>query len=773
MKDATGGDARYVEEHAKDAIDLLEEVLRCLAHAIELKINWSGHPDREAGSVRAVTNQLKAVRQGELRMAVVAPMKAGKSTLVNAIAGYELLPARAAAMTTLPTRIVLERAVGQDALRSGGNDPFGPLLEVAEEDAELFGVLLAALREQLRTDTATVKEKFPHLEELLQDIAEGRVSTVSTHYEGKRAVQQALMLLNDLVRLAGVLLPGDRVRELSDSPVVRTPYWTPEAVEETSPGQLVIVDTPGPDEDDLSAVLGDIVSRQLSESHIVLVILDYTKMGGQSDALIRDLMEPLLRAVGQDKLFAVVNKIDQRKKKSGMSDEELARSVAFNLGLGDAADDRIFTTAADRALMSVGVLAELELRGSSFEAAQSESALQLLQLAHPLTWEEDLEEADANGMRKLAQVAWERSGLPHLLSTAITGLRARALPLAVESALKVVASELSDLRTAVRARHDLIGRESKELATAATQITGEIDEVARFRQRVAAPEELVAELTESLSALLDGAKKEGKVTARALGDRVRKDSLQDGNLLKKVTRHKRPGTVEFNTKAEAQAYMQSASASAQAALAGLLERTRSQIEHKIRISTQQQVQKESAKIQPIVDRAAVRLRDEFAIVFTMPDLALPVSAPQHPDGPEIETKTSKQKVKEEVHERSFRRLWLWKSTFTKEVEKEVTTHTYLVKSDAMQKSLQASFDERLNEIHSGLRGHVRESMVDRINQYYDEVEAFLQRYRLILEQSANDNVLQEKAKEELRDSLHRFQVTVEQHLRSVEDLGGR
>lgn len=34
--------------------------------------------------------------------AFVAPMKAGKSTLLNAMLGYDLLPARGPAMTVLP-----------------------------------------------------------------------------------------------------------------------------------------------------------------------------------------------------------------------------------------------------------------------------------------------------------------------------------------------------------------------------------------------------------------------------------------------------------------------------------------------------------------------------------------------------------------------------------------------------------------------------------------------------------------------------------------------
>ena len=38
-------------------------------------------------------------------MTIIAPMKAGKSTIINSIIGQELLPSHSAAMTTLPTAI--------------------------------------------------------------------------------------------------------------------------------------------------------------------------------------------------------------------------------------------------------------------------------------------------------------------------------------------------------------------------------------------------------------------------------------------------------------------------------------------------------------------------------------------------------------------------------------------------------------------------------------------------------------------------------------------
>ena len=44
----------------------------------------------------------------EYRVTLVAPMKAGKSTLLNAMLSQDLLPARGPAMTVLPTRVAVD-----------------------------------------------------------------------------------------------------------------------------------------------------------------------------------------------------------------------------------------------------------------------------------------------------------------------------------------------------------------------------------------------------------------------------------------------------------------------------------------------------------------------------------------------------------------------------------------------------------------------------------------------------------------------------------------
>ncbi|MGR4853534.1 dynamin family protein [Streptomyces sp. LARHCF252] len=743
---------------AADAIELIEQVLDLLARAMELELAWSDHPEGEAGAIDVVRRELEAVRGGELRMSVVAPMKAGKSTLINSVVGYELLPARAAAMTTLPTRIVLDQRVHEAQLTDHDNDHFAPVLELREEDAAQFNLLVKALRAHVSKPVAGgLLKQYPHLATLVNDILSDRVEDIGVRYEGRAAVQKCLTLLNDLVRLAGRVMPDGWKADLADVPVVRTPYWSVTSQEAEGPGRLVIVDTPGPDEHDLADMLTTVVRRQLSESHIVLVVLDYTKMGGQSDAQIRDLMEPLLSVVGTEKLFAVVNKIDQKRRETDLDDEGIVRSACANLGLTDArASSRVFTVSAEWALASVQVLAALA-RSDDAPVADG-SAERLARLLYPVDWKDQLEDMSPGRLRKSTKRALEFSRINQFLVSVVAWLRMRVLRLAVDAALDKTAAELSDLQTATLARRDLIGRESEDLAAAARQISADLDAIAGFRSQVSSPSKLAGELAGQLSKReLKRAEAEGEEVVEEFRD-TNSQSWSRNPMAKIAGIFRRgDGAFEFATQEAAEDFVHTQTFRARQRLDAVLERARTHIESRVGASAEEQVRRQSERVRPVVVRAADRMKDEFNVTFSIPAWELGrANVAELPTELQTETKATSRKVEREYHQRSWRTLWLWKSTYSR-TETEITEErTYLVRPDAMATGLQASFEERLKEIHAALGGHVREMITQQVSQYYDQVEAFLQRYRHILQQSAEDNQLQELRQVELRESLTAF-----------------
>ncbi|MFE9477211.1 dynamin family protein [Streptomyces spororaveus] len=763
-----------------DAVELIDQVVQVLSQAQELELSWSGHVDGEAGAVAAMRQEWEAVRGGELRMSVVAPMKAGKSTLVNAIVGYELLPARAAAMTTLPTRIVLDRRLTETELAEQGADAFRPVLDLREQDAVRFDMLVKAIRNHVAPSQAEQEQaRYPHLAPLIEDILAERLPPTRSRYEGRVEVQDALTLLNDLMRLAGRVLPAGWRVALSDVPVVHTPYWAPAAGDEDGPGRLVVVDTPGPDEHDLSEMLGNIVSKQLSESHIVLVVLDYTKMGGQSDARIRQLMEPLLDVIGPDKLFAVVNKIDQKRHETDLGNEGIVRSVTANLGLSDAAaGERIYTTSAEWALASVRTLTSLKAAQHGFLPASDESSARLLKLVYPMDWQEELEDIGTGRLTRVAQRAWEFSQIDAFLASAVAHLRRSALRLAIEAALTKAVSELADLEIATTSRRDLIGRRSQDLARAVGQISDEIAEIAGFRGQVTEPAKLAERLAADMRKQLHSAREQGDKVVKKFRSDLRAAARSESTglidrALKTVFR-KDEDALEFTSAEDAGDYIRVRTLEPKARLDTILERSRKHIELSVGASAQRLVQRESELVRPVVERAAARVKDEFDLTFTVPELDLQGSVvAETPIAPEAETRHTTVEVEREIYGRSWRTLWMWRTTYLKTVDEVTEEHAYVVAVDALADSLQKSFHTCVHEIEEALSGHVRDMVTVQVDHYYDGVEAFLQRYRGILQQSAEDNELEELMQNELRENLNVFLTTVRdlraevEHVRAV------
>ena len=67
-------------------------------------------------TINLIKQEIMNIERFELRMAVIAPMKAGKSTIINALIGENILPTRATSMTTLPTEVVFNREIEQPIL---------------------------------------------------------------------------------------------------------------------------------------------------------------------------------------------------------------------------------------------------------------------------------------------------------------------------------------------------------------------------------------------------------------------------------------------------------------------------------------------------------------------------------------------------------------------------------------------------------------------------------------------------------------------------------
>ncbi|MGW0471277.1 dynamin family protein [Streptomyces coeruleorubidus] len=354
-------------------------------------------PAGTADRLRPLLAELSEAPSGRLdyRLAVVAPMKAGKSTLINAVLSRELLPSRGPAMTVLPTCVV---PVAAESARE-------PVLTVPGSTIE--GI--TALAHQLalpgyQPAVTTAVWQHPHL-----TAAEARLSgtgaAVPTHRTvGTQAIHAALAEMNDLLRLALTVLPHEEL--LAQLPGLQPPEvvvpvpWTA-----TGPagGWLVLVDTPGPDEDLPPGMLDRFVTQEIRRAHELLLVTDATRRDNEAEHTVTRMATSVRKHV-----FTVVNRVD-------MADEARTPSSSPSQGSG-------VRTVARQGLAAAGVLRhppDGERRREASAAARA-----FLRTAFPLDWEHHAEVLSGAEIRNLARRQWEQSGVPALLDQLIT-VRAR------------------------------------------------------------------------------------------------------------------------------------------------------------------------------------------------------------------------------------------------------------------------------------------------------------------------------------------------------------
>lgn len=104
-----------IQDLQADILDLLQDISKLMEKA-QQDLNDETSQKKYIESQSKIDREIQKVDNLELRMAIVAPMKAGKSTIINAIVGQDLLPSRNAAMTTIPTAISFNNNIDKPEL---------------------------------------------------------------------------------------------------------------------------------------------------------------------------------------------------------------------------------------------------------------------------------------------------------------------------------------------------------------------------------------------------------------------------------------------------------------------------------------------------------------------------------------------------------------------------------------------------------------------------------------------------------------------------------
>ena len=613
----------------RDIYTLQESVVSVLSQVRDLmnyasqKLETSDSQDRRyAEHAKSIENEITKVKNLELRMAIVAPMKAGKSTIINAIVGQDILPSRTQAMTTLPTEIVFSKEVTE------------PKLKLRYDGADTFDVLKkswGSLKEKInQIGLPQAKEStkdYPHLQNLLEEVAGNPELSFLPETSGTESIQTALTKLNDLVRLCSVLVPSDNaLMSLVSVPRLEVPFSeTESSLKLDGVGKLIFVDTPGPNEaGDLK--LDDVVKRQLKASSIILLVLDFTQLNTDASDKVKSDVDEVAKIKGLESIYILINKIDMRKEKD-MTKEQVLEFVNSKFGI-EASTDRVFEISASRAAYSSNFWNEQK---KGFTNPQDMKTSDLLggQYYGDSWFKKFQKKVNMADMEEAATDVWNESGFAEFLEKAIDALMAQAAPLTLFKALYEVRERLTALQNSINLQKNAFGKDIQtlqgQIAALERDLTILVDCQNKLKTQV---NTLAKNLEKELTISLRKMEKESSAEFKRIFDK--RESDQAG-WMKKVFQglfdiaesfgvKQGASSTEFNSKAEADKFIEQANASARNIVNALMIDARENALKKVTQSRQNiesLIKKESL---PVIQQAQRRLAQTFNVNLQLPDI---------------------------------------------------------------------------------------------------------------------------------------------------------
>ncbi|MFB2876517.1 dynamin family protein [Floridanema aerugineum] len=764
-----------------NAVGLLGQV-SSLLHRVSTALSSDSASEKYAKFQREVADATRNVSDLELRMAIVAPMKAGKSTIINAIVGQELLPSRNAAMTTLPTEIIFDPQLAE------------PVLILTPQIQDIFRDTFSALQRKIaELGLSRVQERmaqYPHLAKLPEKIQGMTGIAIDSKISGRLSIINSLRALNDIIRLCSVLDPlSDPLQSLMDVPRIYTPFYRSGITEKADiAGKLVIVDTPGPNEAGENLKLVNVVAEQLQASSVILIVLNFTELNTKAEEEIKKDVERVIELRGKDNLYVLVNKVDQRKE-GDMTPEQVRQFVAAEFGIGEGAqNDRVFEISARWAFSAANFLGEAQ-QNPGADVMQLKTARSLAQDVFPLDWEEELQETTVAQLKKKAEKLWNKSGFDAFLTNAVNALMTEAAPRCITSSLKIAKGRLLELLEDTQLRSRAINEDGDKLRLEVAALDEDIDSIENCRNSLQEIEQIKSDLQEQLNSILEKLQQEGKLSVETY---LLEDEQQVGDFVQKggttgrifanwisqqkqevATESKRLSSMEFTTLREAEEFAALAVSYAKRRVDLLLEKVQENTGQVIDEARQKMMNFLDEQTRPIIERARERLNENFNLNLSLPNLRFHSDYYIDLNKPLVirHTRTIDQGYSEVVRtKRSFLHfLWLVPFEITEKVKRpHKTENFYTVSLQGIIYEINKLIDQRINDIKNGISQYLDEDFQQRIDDFFNDLDAYLNNYRNSLKQAQVDQQLSIEAKTKLIQALNSLVPEVKEQVKKAD-----
>ncbi len=763
-----------------DVINFLSKTAD-LFHRASVILSSDAAGKKYAEFKKEIEEAKKNVKDLELVMAIVAPMKAGKSTIINAIVGQDLLPSRASAMTTLPTEIILS------------NNEINPVLKINIETLSCLNNTLSTLQKKIQVDgidqAIEKMAKYPHLVELISKIQKGFHIEIET--SGLEQIKETLTDLNDIVRVCSVLdssrNPLDQ--ENFDIPCIHSSFWRATTTTDTNQdkllGNLVIIDTPGPNESGDNLRLSPVVKDQLHRSSMVLIVLDFTQLNNKAAEEIKRQVQPVIKSLGgKENLYVLINKVDQRTEQDPMTPEKVNQFVIADLDLGKSNNEnRVFEVAARRAFCATHFLSELQ-HNPNIKKEDMKTVRALAEQIFGIDWEEELEDCSLKQLQIKAQRLWKKSGFETFLENAINVLMESAAPRCIKSSLNISRNRLDELKDDAHLRSNAIAKDEGKLRSEVKALEEDLKHLEICRKRFKKVENIKNKLCKKLEISLKSLKETAKISLEdyfAKEDYERANSIKKLNIdarnffvkplgefeffpkwisnkIKSTIEFKPSGIFEFDSKLKAEEFINHAIEYAQSRAENLLDTVRDSIAREVENSRSELMIFLEKETNPIIERARTRLNQSFNIDLSLPPPVLDTSDDISASKPRIRSKT--RTIDQGYETVTVRKRvwwhWLWViPTNIPETRKlpDKKVNYYTVSLIELIDEINQSIETSINTITVGLNKYLDDDFQQRVDQFFKALDGYLSNYRHSLKQAQKDQQLAADDKKNLVNGL--------------------
>lgn len=753
-------------ESSQDTVEALrQDVIHLLKQAVPIVERYNDlhkTTGTEFSGTLAIRQALANVEEIALRMAVVAPMKAGKSTIINAIVGQPLLPARNTAMTAIATEIVLDTKCPE------------PVLFVPQETLTLFEEAAEEIRQECHKNRAEVQaklQKYPHLSQTLINII-SNYTLFPAKTRGVENVGKALQPMNDLVRLASEIVPTyNPVKRMRELPQIRVAPFTLEGEAiNTALGNLVIIDTPGPNEAGENLEIKNIFAEQLERSSLILVVLDFTQLKTEAAKSVQDTVQAIAKIRGgTENIYALVNKIDQRRS-SDMTPEQVREFVQQEFNISSS---HVFEISAQRAYCAARFLNQRDL-GEDWQTRPEARDLAREILGDD--WEEDLKDISKDNFTKKARKQWyERSGFYQFFTKVINELIKIAAPKVMIDSLRITEGYIKQLLEDINLRKKGYQADLHILQEEVEKLNQDIDAVEKSVSLLNIIEEYQKKIKDFIAREVSNLKENARADVNRLFSQeeyeqadlpkkaflIFKELEQGFKSLIRINDKSRqyPSEITFSSRNEAKEFQQK--------IFDLVSQKAECKFHKAQKEIQQFVDKKitelkeeiKKKSQPILEKAQERLQRTFNVQLSLPNLeVLQINFDNCKFEPETldETVEKKRKVK-----KRFWWHWLW--LVPKEVEETYaeTIKKYVVHLSQVVNEINKQIDTQANQIEENVSNYLEKGFKSEAEQYLKYLSSYLKDYRTTLTESQEYQRKSTLEKEEVMKQIEKIEMDIQ------------